>query len=109
MGLKLLVNPVLYAELYFPKPALTAVLWLPKTSYTIPSRGAQSFQHPIPLIVEQVVFGKLLAGTNLPAGAFSASISPARYSQRTPAVMENRLKCHVSIRKSPTSASRRGH
>ncbi len=106
IGLKVAVKPVLYCELYFPNPAFTAVLWLPNTSYTIPSRGVQSFQHPMPLIVEQSIFGTVRAGANRPAGAFSGWISAARYSQRIPAVMATRLKCHVSIAKSPTSASR---
>ena len=32
IGLKLLVKPVLYCELYLPNPALMAVLWFPNTS-----------------------------------------------------------------------------
>jgi hypothetical protein len=31
-GLKVLVKPLLYWVLYFPKPNLRAVLWLPNTS-----------------------------------------------------------------------------
>src|SRR5579872_6129151 len=96
MGLKLFRFCCTSGVLYLPIPALTAVLWLPNTSYTPPRRGDQSLKQETPLSELQSINGKLRAGTNRPPGAVCGLMSLFRYSQRRPAVMETRLNVQVS-------------
>src|SRR5215471_18013622 len=107
MGLKLVTTPVAIGELNLPKPTLTAVLWLPNTSYTNPRRGDQFLKHDIPLIVLQSIWGKLRGPVKRPAGAFSGSTWADKYSHRTPAVTDKRLNRHVSIAYRPNAWFRR--
>src|ERR1700674_192721 len=97
MGLKLFRLEVARGVLYFPMPALIAVLWLPNKSYTIPSRGAQFLKKDSPFMLSHVTAAKFLAGTNLPAGALWALIWFDRYSQRIPGVIESLLNFQVSM------------